>query len=182
MKIAKSVFFLLHLFIFSILLAGCDDNSSEKKMYGTWEISAFFSNSDVKKLSEEPIPDGVEMEMTLQGTQSYHKGGKYSGEAEFTIRIKTAEGEIPLKFFIKDAGEWSLHASGKELVETSVDGTFTPLDELTKAFLKESPEFAALFEPVKGETTTSRILSISETVMEIQENESKITLTMNKKS
>lgn len=181
MKIAKSTFYLLHLFILSILLSGCGDNSVENKMYGTWEVSAFFSNADFEKFSEEPIPDGVEVEMTIQGTQKYHKGGKYNFEGEVTMRMKSAEGEIPLKFYIKNAGEWSLHASGKELVETTTDGTFTALDELTEAFLKESPELAASFKPIKGETETSRILSISETVMEIQEDETKITLTMNKK-
>jgi len=181
MKTTKSPFYLLTLLIISILLSGCGRNSVEDKMYGTWEISAFFSNADVRKFSEEPIPDDVEIEMTIKGTQSYHKGGKYSGDAEITMRFRTDEGEIPLKFYIKDAGDWSLHANGKELVETSSDAAFTALDKLTEAFLKDSPEIAASFKPVKGETTTSHILSISETVMEIEEDESKITLTMKKK-
>jgi len=180
MRKTKSIFYLLNLLIGLILLSGCGSNSVEDKMYGTWEISALFSNADFRKLSEEPIPDEVEIEMTVKGTQSYHKGGKYNGEGEITIRFKTAEGEIPLRFFMKDAGEWSLHDNGKELVETTTDGFLTPLDELTETFLKESPEMAASIRPVKGETTTSQILSISDTLMEIKDDELKIKITMSK--
>lgn len=179
-KVTHKALNLLILLIFSGMLSGCEDNFAKQKLYGTWNISAFFSNADIKKFSEEPIPDEVEIEMTMKGTQSYHKGGKYSGEGEITVRFKTDEGEIPLRFFTKDAGEWSLHGD-RELVETTTDSIFTPLDETTEVFLKESPELAASLRPVKGETTTSRILSISDTVMEIQEEESKITITLNKK-
>ena len=180
-KINETIFCRIWVLLVAALLAGCGQQSTENKIYGTWEISAFFSNADFGKFSKEPIPEGVEVEMTMKGTQGYHKGGKYSGEAKITLRIRTTDGEIPLRFFVKDAGEWSLHSNGKELVETTTDGTFTPLDELTTNFLKLSPEFSASLKPIKGKTTTTSILSISETIMEVQENESKIKFTLNKK-
>ena len=157
--------------------------SVEDKMYGTWEGSAFFSTADVKELSEEPIPYGVEIEITMKKTDRYQKGGKYSGEYEITMRIRADGNEIPLRFYAKDSGDWSLHANGKELVQTSSGGTVTALDDLTKSFLKESPEAASFapVAPVKGGTSTSHILSISDTLMEIEDDEFGVSLIMKKK-
>lgn len=181
MKTTKSIFYLLNLFIVLALFSGCGGNPVENKMYGTWEISDSLSNSDFRKLSKEPLPDELKIEMAMEGTHSYHKGGKYNEEGEVTVRLKTSEGEIPLRLFMRDSGEWSLHANGEELVETTTEGILTPLDELTKEFLKESPEIARLLKPIKGETITYRILSITDTTMKIQEDESKFKLSMSKK-
>lgn len=82
MRASRSTLALLALLIVLSLLSGCEGNSVEEKMYGTWEVSAFFSNDDFKMFSEEPIPDEVEIEMSIKGTQGYHRGGKYTGESE----------------------------------------------------------------------------------------------------
>jgi|TARA_B100001971_G_C18063126_1_gene469056 hypothetical protein len=119
------------------------------------------------------------MEVIFSGTQSYHKGGKCNGYGEFTFRFKTPDGENSLNFLTKTAGTWSLH--GNEIVETIEDGVVTPLNESAKSFLNKSPEFAALFQPIRGETTTSIILAISNTSMVLQLSEPKITLTLNKR-
>jgi len=179
-KIKKSIFYGFCSFLVISSLVNCGQNSAENKMYGTWEMFAFISSEDFRKFSEEPFPDGMEMEMTMKGMQSYHKDGKYSGEGEITLRIITPKGEIPLRVSVQDAGEWSLDAKGVELVETTTDGTFTPLDDLTGEFLKKSPEVAALFKPVKGETIISRVLSISESTMEIELDEPKLKLILKK--
>jgi hypothetical protein len=181
MKITSLTSHLLSLLIVSMLLGGCGGYSVEHKLYGTWDCSAFLSYADVRQLSEEPMPDGEEMEITFKGVTTYHKGGRYSGDGEFAIRIKTIDGELPLRFYVRDAGEWRLHSDGKELVESSFDMVITPFDELTETFFKESADLAAFFQPVRGETTTSRILSISDTVMVAEENRSKITVTCNKR-
>lgn len=181
MKTAKSTFYLLNLLITSILLSGCGDNSIENKMYGTWDGTVSLANDYFKNIIEEPFSDVAEMKMDVEATYSFHKGGKYNLSTESTLQIKLPKGEITLRFFIKDAGEWSLHDDGKELVETSTDSVFTPLDEMTKAFMEKEPNLEAAFKPVKGETTTLQILSISDTTMEIHEPEAKLTYTLNKK-
>lgn len=164
-----------------LLLTGCGQSSVENEILGTWDVSVFWSNEDFVKFSKEPMPDGVEMEMTAKGTVVYHRGGKYNAEGKMTIRLRTPEGEISFRFYTKEAGEWELHASGKQIVETTVDSTFTPLDELSKSFLEESPEMAASMKPVKGESTTSKILSISDSVMQIQlQEEPYLKLTLNR--
>ena len=159
-----------------LLFAGCGQNSVENKIIGTWEMSAYFTHQDIAKIAEEPMPDGVEMEMTLKGTQRYHRGGKYDGEGTLTMRFRMADGEISFRFYLKDAGEWELHSGGKEIVETTVDATLTPLDEPSKTFLEESPEFSASMTPIKGETSTTTILSLSDSIMEIEDDS--ITLTL----
>lgn len=180
-KIKKSILYATWILLIITSLVNCGQNTAENKMYGTWEMLVFISSADFRQFSEEPFPEGMEMEMTIKGTQSYLKDGKYSGESEVTLKIITPKSEISLRGRVEDVGEWSLHDNGKELVETSTDGTFTPLDEVTGNFLKESPEVAAFFKPVKGETITSQILSISESTMEIQLNEPKLKLILNKK-
>ena len=165
----------------SLLLTGCGQSSVESQILGTWDVSAFFSNEDFVKFSEEPIPDGVEMEITMKGTQVYHQGGKYNGEGRMTFRVRTSEGEVSFRFYLKEAGEWELHSSGKQIVETTVDSTFTPLDELSRNFLEESPEMAASMKPIRGESSTLTILSISDSVMQMQlQEEPQLKLTMSR--
>ncbi len=127
------------------------------------------------------MPDGLEIEIAIKGMLTYHRGGKYNSNSTMTMRIKTVEGEIALKVLAIDAGEWSLHNDGKELVATSIDGTITPLDELTENILAQSPALGALMKPVKGLTSTSQILSISDKLMEVQEKGTNITFIASKK-
>jgi hypothetical protein len=165
----------------SLFFTACKKEDIENKMYGAWNISTYFSNEDILKLSEEPLPEGMKMEITLKGTQTYHRGGKYSGEAEWTLRYFNPDGEVSLRFFVKDAGEWSLHSDGLELVETSTGSSNIPLDEITASFLKEVPEFTTFINSVKGETWSSKIVSITDTSLQLELDDPKIRMTLTKK-
>lgn len=94
------------------------------------------------------------MEMTVKGTLVYHRGGKCNGEARISYRVRTSEGEDSFRFHCEETDDWELHSSGREIVETAVDFTFTPLDELSKSFPEASPETAASMKPIKGEFST----------------------------
>jgi hypothetical protein len=175
LQAAKTLGCVVMLALMLISLSGCKLESAEDRLYGNWEFSTVISGSEFKKLSE-----GIQGELVMNGTQSYHKGGKYSGDGEMTMRFGVDGVELmpPLRFYFKDAGEWTLHANGKELVTTSHDGFLAPLDESTEAFLESSPETAAALKPVKGQTSTARILSISDGVMTMQEDQAKFIINM----
>lgn len=164
-----------------VFFVGCWHNSTEDKIYGTWEYTYLLDNEYFKKNSKEPIPKDLEINMEIKSVESYHKGGIYNAIGEVIIRYKAPQGELPLKFFIKDVGTWSFHADGKEIVATSTDGAFTPMDKISEAALKESPMLAALFQPIKGTTVTSHILSISKDIMEVKVDGLEETVIMNKK-
>lgn len=181
MRKTKPLLYILHLLIFSILLTGCAHTPLKEMFYGSWDQSFSMYTDDLNALLETPMHGDVGLEVSLKATQHYHNNGTYSGEGEFIFRIKSANSDIPLRFFIKDTGKWSLHNNGSRLVETSSGGSLTPADTFTEQFLAFQPELTAIFgsfKPIKGEKNTANILSISSTEMEIQEEESKITLTM----
>lgn len=180
MNTIKSIFYYILVVIMVILFSGCWRDSTEEKLYGTWEYSYLFSNEYFRKISKEPIPKDIEIDLTIKGVESFHRGGLYNGYAELTMRIKTPKGELPIKFFIKDAGNWSLH-NNKEIVATSVDAIFTPVDQISEAFYKESPMLVSLFKPIKGATATSRIMFISDNMIEIQQDGLENIMVMNKK-
>ena len=179
MQTAKTTVLIMMFVFMSISLSGCNRDASEDKLYGMWDVSSVVSGEEFKRLS-----DGFEGEMMVKGTQTYHKGGKYTGDGELTMRFKMDGVEMmpPLRFYFRDAGDWRLHASGKELVETSQDGVLTPLDEATEDFLQASPEAAAAFKPIKGQTTTSRIISIAEDLMTQQENQTQMIVNLKRRS
>lgn len=155
--------------IVGILLSGCLNNDSvEDKIYGTWESTYSLSNEYFRKNSKEPIPKDLEMSMEVKSAESYHKGGIYNAVAEVTIRYKSPQGELPLKYFMQDNGNWSIHDDGKSIVQISIDGKSTPVDKISEDFLKEVPILAALFQPVKGAALTSHIMFISKNVMEVK--------------
>lgn len=178
MQSAKTAALIMMLVCMSISLSGCDRDSSEAKFYGTWDVSSVISGEEFKRLSE-----GIDGEMVVKGTQTYHKGGKYTAEAEVTMRFTMDRVEMipPLRVYMRDAGEWKLHGNGKELVETSLDGVLTPLDESTEVFIEMSPEVAAAFKPIKGQTITSRIISISDNFISQQENQTQMIINLKKR-
>jgi len=149
-----------------LLLSGCDRSSTENLLVGSWEASLYISSVDAAKMSEEPMPQGFSVEMTMSGSQTYHVGGKYNGDGKFTIRLKQGEQEIPLRFLVRDAGTWELHED--ILVETTGDSIVTPMDEVTRKVVKQSPEFQTMVAPISGESTSLKVVHISETAAEFE--------------
>lgn len=182
MKKVKITLFASLVLVTLVLINGCwNNNLDEGKIYGTWEYTHSVDNKYFQKNSKEPIPKDLEMNMEIKGAQSYHKGGIYNAIAELTLKYKTIQGEASFRYIIKDAGEWRLYNDGKELVQTSVDGTFAPLDKISDDFLKDVPAIAALLQPIKGATATSRIFIASDNIMEVRTDGFEEKLTMNKR-
>lgn len=146
---------------------------------GNWQFSMTMLPADFRKQSNEPIPEGVEITMEGNGTQQFHRGGNYSGEGSMTYRIESPDGNIKLKFMLRDVGTWNIN--GDKITQTTTDGSIIPMDEITKSTLKQSPEVAEVFRPIKGSTVTSTILSIDEREMIIQDDNSKLKVTYTKK-
>ncbi len=160
------------LMLFTMFLVGCGPSDTEKQLWGTWKFSLTLSEDQVRRFSEEPLPPGVEMEIKLEGTQTFQRDGKYTLEADVTFVVKTMGEGIPLRFHLKDEGDYTLRANDTELVSTTAGGTFTGRDEISKLALLETPDLAATMMPKKGEVSASKILSISATRMEFEEQES----------
>lgn len=182
MKKVKITLFVSLLLIVLVLLNGCwNNNLVEDKIYGTWEYTYSVDNKYFQKNSKEPTPKDLDINMEIKGTQSYYKNGIYNAIATLTLKYKTLQGEASFRYIVKDAGEWRLYNDGKELIETSVDSTFTPIDKISEDFLKDVPAITALFQPLKGATATSIILSVSNYIMEVKIDGFEETLKMNKK-
>lgn len=168
--------------VVGILFSGClNGNSVEDKIYGSWESTYSLSNEYFRKNSKEPMPKDLEISMEVKSTESFHKGGIYNAVAEVTIKYKAPQGELPLKFFVQDNGNWSIHDNGKSIVQVSIDGKSTPMDKISEAIFKETPTLATLFQPIKGAALTSHIMYISKNVMEVKVDGFEERIIMNKK-
>ena len=137
---------------------------------GTWTQSTFITPQEVARLSEDPIPPGVEVDMTITGSNTYHVGGRYDADAEVTIHVREGTEEVPLSFIRREAGTWEIHDN--TLLETVTSGSVTPLDATTKQVLHDTPEFSAFITPIAGETASTTIHSVTPSSIDLQEQTS----------
>ena len=158
---------LLIIIVLIQFLLACDATSKSEMLIGTWVESLFISAQDAAKLFDDPLPPGVTIELTGNGTTTYHHGNKYNSYGEATIRIKNEEGEeFPLRIKLIDAGTWELH--GDVLVETTTDSIVIPIDEFTRSVINEDPEMLDVFSPVKGDTTSAKINYITPSMVDME--------------
>jgi len=148
------------------LLVGCTQaGSTEDKLLGSWNFSVFMSPSKVAEMSKDPLPPGATMEITMEGSTTILHGHRYNAEGQATLRLAMQGKELPLKFLIRESGRWEMHDD--VFVQITEDGVVTPLDDMTRSIVADSPEMTALFEPVKGASASSRILNISHNEMNV---------------
>lgn len=67
---------------------------------------------------------------------------------------------------VREAGTWEIH--GDTLVETIVNARIVPLDELTAKIANQSPEFQGMIAPIPGESVSSKIEHITETMVDLK--------------
>ena len=156
----------LSILIIALMLVGWTWKSTDELLLGTWKFTFYVPAEEAAKMSEEPLPEGLRMELSGSGRMTFHRGGKANSEGEFTLRLIAQGQELPLRFLIRDAGEWKVH--GDTLVETSADSAVVPLDDLTKSVVRQSPEFQAMMTPVKGESSSTKIIHITEDMAEME--------------
>lgn len=143
---------------------------------GSWTYTSYVSPREIAEVSDDPIPPGVEIDLTAEGATTYHANDRYDASAEVTIRVRQAGQEVPLRFLRRDAGTWEV--SDGVLFETVTSGRLTPLDATTRQFLRETPEVAAFISPIEGETASTTIESVSATAIDLQEQESQLRFTL----
>lgn len=152
------------------------ESGSDHPFIGSWTYTTYVSPSEIARISDDPIPPGVEIDLTGDGAATYHANGRYDSSAEFTIRVRQAGEEVPLRFLRRDAGEWEVHDD--VLYETVSSGTLTALDPTSQEFLDGTPEFAAFLSPIQGETASTMIHALTPTSIDLQEQESGLRFTL----
>jgi hypothetical protein len=155
------------------------NGSLQDQLLGTWQINQYLDKSDVASLDKDLALMGVDEEVTIHGSTTYHKANKYNSDGKITLRVKVEDKEVAFNFYYKEAGTWQV--VDKTLVETIEGGTITPIDEITQSAINEDPELAAALTPVRGETTSTEIVSINAGLADMQEVDSKFKFTMRKK-
>jgi len=149
-----------------IMLVSCNGESADKLLLGTWEGTMYVPKNEAAKMSAEPMPEGFGMELSAVVQATYHRGGKFNGEMEYTLRLIAPGQEVPLRFFVREAGTWNIH--GDTLVETSTDSNVLPLDDLTKSVVKQSPELLTMITPIKGDSSSTKIAHITKSIAEFE--------------
>jgi hypothetical protein len=173
----KNVYILLVAAVISF--SGTCSKNTGKALIGTWNFSSHVSPSQAAKLSDEPMPEGASMEMTMSGSTTYHVGSKFNEEGEFTLRIRRGAEEKALRFYVREAGTWEIH--GDVLVETAVDSSITAFDDTTKEFLEAVPQIKTMLSPVKGDSTSYKLEKISDSKIILEEKEFGVTIELQRK-
>ncbi|MEM8963760.1 MAG: hypothetical protein AAGD38_19915 [Acidobacteriota bacterium] len=127
-------------------------------MVGTWDFTTFISAEEFRA-NATSLADGIEIEMAMIGSQTYRDDGTYVSDVDVTLTIVTEDGRLPLHFNTTDQGTWQLE--GDLITEVLEEGTLTPIDDNTKAFLADVPAIAEGLRPSPGQKTESRLVSIS---------------------
>jgi hypothetical protein len=164
------------------LSGGCSffKKGADKVLIGTWAVSSYVSPAEAAKKAEEPISEGISMEMSMAGSTTYHVGKKYNQDGEVTLRLRKGGEEKALRFYVREAGTWEIQ--GDVLVETAGDFSVTPIDEMTKAILEAAPEFKSMITPVKGESTSYKLKEVSDSKIILEEKEYGTTVILQRKS
>ena len=136
----------------------------------------------MKKVFNEGMEEGMSGEITLVDEYQFIKGNRFNQEGELTLTLKMGGQEVPLKFYAKQSGSWSLHDN--TLVTVTEDAKVIAMDDLTRNVLASAPEFKEMLElePTKGESVSLEIKALTETVLQVvDEDLSGLVLTYNKK-
>lgn len=157
---------LIFIFLLILGLSSCNNKKYNEKILGTWEFSIFIDSDKAKTMFEGDDTDGLELEATFSGTENYLRGGRYNTEGEVTFRVSANGQEIPLKLSVRESGSWEFHDN--YLITIADDSKVSTLDETTRNVINNAPEFAAMIEPVKGESSSTEIINISETSMQVK--------------
>lgn len=149
---------------------------------GSWNFSEHIPFDKLKEMPDfKDGLDGVkDAEMNLTGKTQYHTNGQYNTSGEMTFRITVAENgqNVNMKFNIREAGKWQVTDS--VITETTEDGEITPADDITKSMAAEDPAMLKELRPVRGETTSDKIIVATPALIELFDPSSKLKMTMRK--
>lgn len=151
-------------FLFFIL-AACSSTNYSEQIIGTWESSVFIDESKARAMFE--VEDGMEMQATFTTTEQYLKGGRYNVVGYITFRVFANGQEISIKLYLKESGSWEFHDNF--LITIVEDSKVTALDDITRNIIANAPEFTEMIEPVKGESYSIEIVSITDTDMQVKD-------------
>ncbi|MGB0720935.1 MAG: hypothetical protein ACPGU7_00935 [Gammaproteobacteria bacterium] len=148
------------LLLIAMSLSGCGESapSVRDRIVGTWGYA----------LKYEPDQSTV---FDASGTQTYAADDSLHGTAEATLTLIDAEEQRVLRFNLVYRGTWQVQAEGTELGEVIEDQEWLPMDERTREILKQDPELARSFTDNEPETSTSKILLLTDSVMELEDKE-----------
>ena len=146
------------------LFTACSSTNYSEQILGTWESSVFIDATRAKAMFE--VEDGMEMQATFTTTEQYLRGGRYNAEGDITFRVSANGQETPIKLHLRESGSWEFHDNF--LVTIAEDSKVTALDDATRNIIANAPEFAEMIEPVKGESSSTEIVSITDTDMQVK--------------
>jgi len=158
--------FVFILLVFSLLFISCGSDRISDQLLGSWSISMFIDKETAKRAFGDEMDPTMNLEMTLKSSEEFLKGGRYNSEGETTIRLFFDSQEIVLKLYIKESGRWEVY--GKTLIQIAEDTNLVPLDKDTEFFLNSSPEVRGMFAPVKGQSVSYEIVSVSKNSLQMK--------------
>lgn len=149
---------------------------ADEDLLGSWTYTTFIDPEQVAELSDDPIPAGMEIDLSVEGSTTFHRGGRYDGDATVVLRVRQGGEEVSVRMLRREVGEWQILDG--VLVQVAGGGTLTALDDLSQAVLDESPDFAAFLSPLEGETESTTIESVTEDTIDLQEQTSGLRYTL----
>lgn len=139
-------------------------------MVGDWRLAVELGTDELLGGGGEEVPPGMEMTMTIDGSQSYHADGSYTAEADMHMHVVMMGQTVNMAFHVTDRGTWKINEAGK-LVETSQESTAEPLDEPTRQMVAADPTVDDGFVVAPGTEGTFALQVVSEDeIVHVDEN------------
>ena len=149
-------------------------------LLGNWEYTKFISESEFNEMAEnQGTSQNTSGEITIEGKQTFLRGGRYSDQSSITIRFTRGRQEIPMAFVSENVGTWEIH--DKFLVIVSEDSKLVPINEFAKKFFKSAPEIIELLQPLKGRYTSYEIITLMSENLILKSEENGMILSFERK-
>ncbi len=164
----------------SMGLVGCGGAQEQDPLVGSWTFSEYLSSQEIAEMSEEEMPEGFNMSMSLSGTVNYAEDGSRESNGAISMDMMVMGESISFNMNFTESGTWERKEDDEGLlVEHIVSAEFGSDDQETDMMLNQTPELRDSMGSLVGESTESRILSVSanQIVMEDLESGMEVTLT-----
>lgn len=159
-----NIYLLMTSLFITTFFVSCEKKSLEDKIVGEWEYQMILSKDHLSDKAKESFPKELNFEGIIKGKIIFHKNGKYKDEMDMIVKYFNSSKEISMDFYMEITGDWVLQSDDKELSKTIIDSSISSENEMVKTntLLLDS------MKPLKGSTDVLKIMSISETIIELK--------------
>lgn len=134
-------------------------------LLGKWQFSKSISFDQARHIYGADL-DGIGMSLTSKGQVEFGHGGHYQLKETFEVQLEEWKEKIRFPFLVQQTGGYLVKDG--YLIQFIEGSWVKPQSDDTRLLLQLSPGFEKLFSPMKGASISTKIISLSPTVLKYE--------------